>query len=662
MKISDIARKLGMPIKELREKAKELGFAIAQKSNTMSDKKAKEFIDLLTQENKNNIKKETVEEPTSDTPENPEKKIISVPEIISVKKFSSLLDLPVTMVIAELMKNGVMASINENIDYDTAAIIGEILGFEIKKEKAEKNNIKSKEDIFGKKIKRPPVVAIIGHVDHGKTTLLDKIRQTNIAEGESGGITQHIGAYQVEKKGRKITFLDTPGHEAFSAMREHGVRITDIAVLVVAADDGVKPQTKESINFAKESGASIIVAINKIDKSGANIDKTKGELAELGLVAEDWGGETIMTSVSAKSGQGVEDLLDVILLVSDMKNIESIIDSPANGFVIESHLSASKGPLATILIRDGILKVGDSFTIGKNVFGKVRMITDYRGKKIKEAGPSDPIRIAGLSALPNFGDIMEVEKDLGAAKEKVNSFKKDFSFKGINGHKSSLATASSSVSAGTLSELRLIIKADFLGSLQAIRDSLGKLQFLEARVKIINDGVGEINESDIKLASATDSLIIGFRVAVGSNAKKLQENMGVAIEIFPVIYELIDKVTMALSGLLSPEAEEIETGSGVILKIFKDGKREKILGVRVESGLIEKESKINVYRERALIASGKILSMKKVDQIIDSASKGVECGLGIMFKASGDEKVIVEEGNKIIATKKEYKEKELTKI
>ncbi len=663
MKISDIAKKVGLPIKELRDKAKEFGFAIASKSNTMSDKKAKEFMDLLNQQKNGETEEqkngETEEQKNIETEET-QKKIINIPDVISVKDFSSRLDIPVVRVITELMKNGVMASINENIDFETAAIIGESFDVSIEKETKEKTTVEKRDNGGGTKQSRPPVVAIMGHVDHGKTTLLDYIRKSDIAGGESGGITQHIGAYQVEKKSRKITFLDTPGHAAFSAMREHGARITDIAVLVVAADDGVKPQTKESINFAKDAGVPIIIAINKIDMPGANIDKTKGELAELGLVSEEWGGTNIIVPVSAKSGEGVDTLLDMILLLADMKNIESFVDVPANGFVIESHLSHSKGPLATVLIRDGVLKIGDAFTIGRSVYGKVRMMTNYKGKKIKEAGPSDPVRIAGLSGLPNFGEVLEVEENPGDAKMKIAKLQKESYFKGIR-PKSSLAQVSSAIMSGEMKELRLVIKADVSGSLQAIKDALGKLSFVEAKVKIISDGVGEISESDVKMAAASEALIIGFRVDVGVNSKKLIEKTGVAVETFSVIYELMDSINLTLSGLLKPEEVDTETGRGSILKIFKDSKKDKILGIRITEGEFNKGSKIDIYHDGVMLATGKIVTMKRGDEDITEAKKGIECGLGIVLRDIGEEKIKIAENDSVVVLKKEIQQKELTK-
>jgi len=661
MKISDIAKKLDMPIKELRKRAKELGFSIAQKSKTMSDKKAKEFIELLKKEKGEQRKEETkkIEEKETEGMEEKQKEI-TIPEIITVKEFSEKLELPVTKVITELMKNGVIASINENIDFETAEIIGEYLGFKIKKQK-EKKETKQKELVVGRKEIRPPVITIIGHVDHGKTTLLDYIRKTNVVEKEAGGITQHIGSYQIDKGGRKITFLDTPGHEAFSAMREHGVRITDIAVLVVAADDGVKPQTKESVNFAKEAGVPIIVAINKIDKPEANIEKAKKELADIGLISEEWGGSTVMCNISAKYGQGVDELLELILLVADMRKPMSYIDVPANGFIIESHLSGTRGSVATVLIRDGILRVGDAFIIGKTTYGKVRSMTDHTGRKIKEAGPSMPVRFSGLSGTPNFGELLEVKSSLKEAKDYISKHLKKATVKKIV--KKTLADISSSVKSGEIKELYLIIKVDVAGSLKAIEDAISEMKFKEVSIKIIHSAIGDITESDIKMAQATGAFVIGFRVDITSGAKKLIENTGVSVEVFEVIYELLDKITLALAGLLEPEEEEVEIGRGKILKIFKDGKEDKILGVQLEKGRFEKNSQVKIFRDQDLIGQGKIISLKKVDKDVTEITKQKEeCGVGILVKRDTEGKVKIEEEDLLVVYKKEKKEKELVRV
>ncbi len=564
-----------------------------------------------------------------------------------------------TRVITELMKSGVIASINENIDFETAEIVGEYLGFKVKKTKEENVDQKKSNYSGSKKTIRPPVITIIGHVDHGKTTLLDYIRKTNVAGGESGGITQHIGSYQIERNKRKITFIDTPGHAAFSAMREHGVRITDVAVLVVVADDGGMPQTKESINFAREAGVPIVVAINKIDKTQANIEKTKKELGDMGLIPEDWGGKTVMGGISAKTGQGVDELLDLILLVADMKKLESYIDVPANGFIIESHLSGSRGAVATVLVRDGVLKVGDSFIIGKTTFGRIRSMTDYGGKRIKEAGPSVPARISGLSATPDFGDLLEVQSSLKEAKDKIAKCVREGSVKSIA--KKNLATISSSIRSGELRELCLIIKADVAGSLKAIEDTINNMSFEEVKVKIISSGVGDITESDVKMASAADVLVIGFRVDITLGAKRLMETTGVSIEVFDVIYELIDKVTLALSGLLEAKEEIVETGDGKILKVFKDGKNDKILGVKMESGKCEKNSLVKIFRNKELFVEGRIISLRKVDKDVEEVSKGSECGMKVVFNKASDEKIRILEGDTVLICKKEMKIKKLTK-
>lgn len=660
IKISDIARKTGMTVKEVRDKAHQLNYAVSQKSGTMNDKVAKEFIEILLKEKRPQVAVSAVAE------EAPDESVVVIPDIITVKDFSEKASVPVTRVMTELMKNGVMASINESIDFDTAAIIGEILGIKIEKEGKVHQKTKAYDLVDMVKTVRPPVITIIGHVDHGKTSLLDYIRRANVVSTESGGITQHIGAYQVERGGRAMTFLDTPGHEAFSAMREHGVRITDIAVLVVAADDGVKPQTIESVRFARDAGVPIVVAINKIDKPDANLEKTKGQLAEIDIIGEEWGGSTILAPVSAKTGQGVDELLDLILLVADMKKIEAVTNVPASGFVIESHLSTKQGPVVTTLVRDGVLHLGDAITIGKNVWGKIRSMTDYKGRKIKEAHPSDPVQIAGLSGLPEYGEVLEVKADLGTAKEYVAKMQKDNSIKRIQGA-GGLASISAKVQSGECKELPLIVKVDVFGSLQAIRDALAKLQYQEVRIKIISDGIGDVSESDIKLAQASDAFIVAFRVDLNQNARNMMKDSTVQYETFSVIYELIDKITLALSGMLETEVLETETGRGRVLKIFKDSKRDKIIGIRIQDGQFAKESKIVFERGEEIIAEGKIISLQKGEDEVSSAGKGVDCGVRIVFNArpaEGDEerKIVIKEDDEVRVYKKEQKKKELTAL
>lgn len=553
--------------------------------------------------------------------------VIQIPKIITVREFSSLLGLPVPKVIIELMKNGVMASINESIDFDTASIVGDELGYEIKVLKEDKKQKKELSDEEkASLVSRPPVVVVMGHVDHGKTTLLDAIRKTNVAGGESGGITQHIGAYQVhwknkDKKDNLITFLDTPGHEAFSAMRAHGANITDIVILVVAADDGVKPQTKEAISHAKAAGVPIIVAINKIDKPEADPERVKRELADLELIPEEWGGSTVMVPISAKTGKGVNELLDMVLVVAELENLQANPNKNPEGVVIESYMQPGVGPIATILIQEGTIKVGQIVLIG-NTFGKVRLLEDYQGKRITEAGPATPIRVAGLHDVPGFGELVQVVNDERTARTQIAS-------KSIRSTMFGLAQVSEEVKAGKLDELNLIIKTDVQGSMEAIKNSLEPLGNETVKVKIISAGIGPISESDINMAVASTAVVIGFRVSIPPVVKKLADEKGVKISMYDIIYNLIDDVSAALQGMLKPEIIEETIGKVEVLKVFYSTRTNKIIGGKVIDGKIQSGLKVHLTREGEKYADGKMITLKMEQNPVSEVLKGFECGLGI---------------------------------
>ena len=557
------------------------------------------------------------------------KQIVEIPNVITVREFADRLGLSITEIIKELMKNGVMASINESIDFETAVIVGDELGFEVKSKKIETD--KKEQHVLSeaekKQLKpRPPVVVVMGHVDHGKTTLLDYIRKTNVAAKESGGITQHIGAYQVnwqdkEKKNRLITFLDTPGHEAFSAMRAHGANITDIAILVVAADDGVKPQTKEAISHAKAANVPIIVAINKIDKPEADPERVKRELSELDLLPEEWGGKTIMVPISAKTGKNVNELLDIVLVVTDMEELVADPSKKAEGVVIESHMQSGLGPIATVLIKNGTIKTGQIVLTG-NSYGKVRFMENFQGKRIDEAGPSTPVKIAGLKNVPKFGELLQIVEDERTARNIIAR-------RDLRIVKFGLKEISEEAKKGNLQELNLIVKTDTQGSLEAIKGSLGNLGDSGIKVKILSSGIGDITDSDVNMAVASKALIVGFKVIIPKEVKKLAEDKNIKISVYDIIYNLIDDISAALQGMLEPDITEELVGKFEAIKVFYANKNNKIVGGKVIDGKIVNGLKVHLYHSGEKNGEGKITSLKLEQNETDEVLKGFECGMGI---------------------------------
>lgn len=570
-------------------------------------------------------------------------KIVFIPSIITVGDFAKRLNLPVSQVISELMKNGVMATINENIDFETAAIIGEYLGFQIEPEK-EKSATPQKETVSKKNLlPRPPVVVVMGHVDHGKTSLLDAIRESNIVAQEAGGITQHIGAYQAGKNNQLITFLDTPGHEAFTQMRAHGAKVTDIGIIVIAADDGIKPQTLEAIDHAKKYNLSVIFAITKIDKPEANIDFVKRQLMEIGIVPEELGGKDIITAVSAKTKEGLDDLLDLTLILAETLDLKADPSVPATGVVIESHLDYGKGPIATILVQNGTLHLGDWVAVGET-YGKIKSMEDFRGKKLKEALPSTPIKIAGLKELSNVSDILMVFQDEKTTKEEVANIKKLQHAKKITQVKKIKTEdiLEAVAKAKGIKELNIILKTDVQGSLDAIRESLGKISTPEVAVKIVQGGIGDITENDISMAKTSGAIIFGFRVGLKAAIDQLAKRERVKISLYDVIYELLDDIKGALSELLTPEKIEILEGKLEVLKIFKTGKPPVIVGGKVIEGKMKVNSLSRILRKKEVIGEGKIVSVKREKEEVGEAVSGTECGLGLDIKFIPQEKDIVE--------------------
>ena len=558
------------------------------------------------------------------------KKII-LGEEVQVKDLAMRLNKTTGEVIKKLMMMGVMATLNEYIDYDTAALIAQEFGVEeveFKTLKRETELLVIEDD--EKSLKpRPPIITVMGHVDHGKTSLLDAIRKTNVISTEAGGITQHIGAYQVNYNGKKITFIDTPGHAAFTSMRARGANITDIAILVVAADDGVMPQTVESISHAKAAGVPIIVAVNKIDKEGADPARVMQQLTEHGLVAEEWGGDTIFVPVSAKNGDNIDGLLEMILLVSEVEDYKANPNRVAEGFVLEGRLDKERGTVASLLVTKGTLKIGDMILSGET-YGKVKAMTNDSGKALKSAGPATPVEVLGLADVPEAGDIFQVVKDEKRAAylaDQRKIVKKEE--KSRSSQKVSLENLFEKISEGNLQELNLIVKGDVHGSVEALCQSIRGIQSDEVKVNIIHDGVGAITETDVKLAMTSEALIIGFNVRPDTNAKRLATEESINITLYRVIYEVIDDIKAAISGLLAPEIKEVELGTLEVRQVIKVPKVGLVAGCYVTDGKVTNSAKLRVLRDGVIIYEGDIKGLKRFKDEVKEVAQGYECGLSV---------------------------------
>ena len=557
---------------------------------------------------------------------------ITIPETITVKDLSAELKKTSGEIIKKLLGYGIMATINNEIDFDTAFLIAGEFGVT-----AHKKEVVTDEDILfddsedkEEDLKpRPPVIVVMGHVDHGKTSLLDAVRSTNVIEGEAGGITQAIGAYKVEINGREITFLDTPGHEAFTAMRARGAQITDIAILVVAANDGVMPQTIEAIDHAKAAGIPIIVAINKIDVEGANPDKVKQELAEYGLVSEDWGGDTIFVPISAKKKINIDNLLEMVLLVADMKELKANPNKQAKGVVIEAKLDKSKGPVATMLVQRGTLDIGDTILVG-SVIGRIRTMTDDKGHKVKKAGPSTPVEITGLTEVPEAGDTFYEVKDEKTAKHLMERRKRQARDKALKASsRVTLDDLFSQIEKGNLKQLNIIVKADVQGSVEAVKQALEKLSNDEVKVKVIHANVGAITESDVTLANVSNAIIIGFNVRPQPIAKDMADKENVEIKTYSVIYNAIEDVEAAMKGMLDPVFKEVVIGNAEVRQTFKISDVGTIAGCYVTNGKVARNAGVRVLRDNVVIHDGKLISLKRMKDDAKEVAKGFECGIQI---------------------------------
>ena len=561
-------------------------------------------------------------------------KAVLTTEMVTVKELSEKIGKPAAEIIKKLFILGIMATINQEIDFDTCSLIASEYGIQVEQQLA-----KTAEDVLNESVDevdaeenmepRPPVVTIMGHVDHGKTSLLDAIRQSSITEGEAGGITQHIGAYTVTCNGRQITFIDTPGHEAFTSMRARGAQVTDVVILVVAADDGIMPQTVEAINHAKAAGVPIIVAINKIDRDTADPERVKQQLTEYGLVAEEWGGDTICVPVSAKTKQGLDNLLEMVLLQADMLELKANPHRIARGTIIEAELHKGRGPIATVLVQNGTLKVGDPIVAG-TAYGRVRAMMDDKGRRVTEAGPSQPVEVLGFSEVPSAGDVMnvaEVDKLSRQVAEERRDKQKAEQLKAMS--KVSLDDLFNQIAEGQMKELNIIIKADVQGSVEAVKQALEKLSNEEVRVKCIHGGVGAITASDIMFASASNAIVIGFNVRPDAMARETAERENVDVRLYRIIYQAIEDIEKAMKGLFAPVFKEVELGRITVRNTFKVSGVGTIAGAYVNSGKVNRNAQVRVVRDGVVIHEGKIASLKRFKDDVKEVSAGFECGIGL---------------------------------
>ena len=627
--ISRMNRDSKAPIEELR--GKENTHANKKKNKQDYERKNRKQEQYVNLEKKTGHKKRNAQPQPQAEKKTDEVRSISLPEVMTVRELAERINVPASKVVEKLFMQGILATVNQEVDYEKAEEIA--LEFNCIAEPEEKVDViaellKEEEEDENTLVSRPPVVCVMGHVDHGKTSLLDAIRETHVTDREAGGITQHIGASVVQINGQKITFLDTPGHEAFTAMRMRGANSTDIAILVVAADDGIMPQTVEAISHAKAAGIEIIVAINKIDKESANIDYVKQGLAEQGLIPEDWGGSTICVPVSARTGEGITELLEMVLLTADILELKANPKRKARGLVIEAQLDKGRGAVATVLVQKGTLKVGEPIAAGSS-YGKVRAMIDDKGRRVKVAGPSTPVEILGLNSVPNAGEVFVVCDSDKDARSFADTFVSQNREKMLEETRSrmSLDDLFSQIQTGNLKELELIVKADVQGSVEAVKQSLTKLSNEEVVVKVIHGGVGAINESDVSLASASNAIIIGFNVKPDATAKATAEQEKVDIRLYSVIYKAIEDIEAAMKGMLDPIFEEKVIGHAEVRQIFKASGVGNIAGSYVLDGVFERNCKVRISREGKQIFEGELASLKRFKDDVKEVKAGYECGL-----------------------------------
>lgn len=657
MNISELSRQVKIPTADLKLIIPKLGFDVGGKAIQVDDRIARKIIEQLNNPairekmlniNQDNVTPNLLVDPTNSVTANEKKdfKKISVGDTVIVKDLANQMNVPVTKLVLELMKNGVMASLNQRIDFETATIIAEDLGFKVEKIAGDNIDIEKEKQAHAhffvdepeNLIYRPPVVVVMGHVDHGKTKLLDAIRETNIMEGEAGGITQHIGAYQTEKNGQLITFIDTPGHEAFSAMRSRGAQVADMAILVVAADDGIMPQTIEAISHIRSAGLPFIVAINKIDKPEANLDKIKSGLAELGLTPEDWGGTTICVSISAKQKTNIDGLLENLLLVYEMEKekIKANPNRPAVGTIVEARLDKGEGPVATVLVQTGTLKNGDSVKISL-AFGKIRTMKDWRGQIVTEATPSMPVKIIGLKSTPEVGEILQVMSDLKEYKKEQKKLKgyQPSAFSAATQHKQTITNNQnktpnhSNQTEDETAKINIILKADVLGSLEAINETIMNLPQDYVLINIVQATLGNITEAEIERAEAQKALVLGFNVRPTPQVENLAKDKKIVIKTAKIIYELIDFIKEETKKYIKEEIVEEIIGKAKVLKIFRTEKKSQILGAKMFNGKITKDSKIKIFRAGEFLGKATLSELQSGRASVKEVTEQQEMGLKI---------------------------------
>lgn len=646
VRVHQLAKELGIASKELIEKLRELKIDVKGHMSSMDDDTAtlvKEALSVNKWTKKSPAKKKDTEK--SDAEPVPEKEKKEDPDDLKLLK----IDLPITVkdlavkiqtkpndLIKKLLYRKILVTINQSLDEEIAGSIAKDFGYKIEQLPTQEEELiteHEKEEDLSKLVSRAPIVTFMGHVDHGKTSLLDMIRKTKVVDKEAGGITQHIGAYEVALPKGKVTFLDTPGHAAFTAMRARGANVTDIVVLVVAADDGVMPQTIEAIDHARAAEVPIVVAVNKIDKKNINIDKLKKQLAELNLMSEDWGGKTITAEVSAKTGEGIDNLLELLLLEAEMLELRANPDQPASGAVVEAELSKGKGAVATVLVSKGTLKIGDVVIIGLN-YGRIKAMFDDKGRRVEEAGPSKPVEILGLSGVPLAGEKFYTVSEEKKAREIITTRRLKADKKKLESQtqKISLEDLYNRIKEGEVKELKIILKADVQGSLEAVKDSLEKLSSQDVKLSVIHSQVGNVNESDIMLASASNTIILGFHVNITPGAKVLSKQEGVDVRIYNIIYEAVNDVKAAMEGMLEPIIEEEFLGKAEVRQVFKVSKVGVVAGCYVSKGTIPRNATCKLIRENEVVFKGKISSLKHVKDDIKEAKEGYECGISLSYK------------------------------
>ncbi len=656
LRVYELAKQLDMDTKELLNELEELGIEVKSHMSYIDEETVNILLEIYAQTL--DIEEEEVAKPKGEPAK--EKQEVKKPPVyirdtdLKLDKFAEKIKVPQNRIIQDFFLKGEVLRPGQDLSSSLAKKIAKMYDVRIifEEEQTTEGGVENPYDEFKRRfeeiyqkseglVPRPPVVTVMGHVDHGKTTLLDYIRKTRIAEKEEGGITQSIGAYQVEYDGKKITFIDTPGHEVFTEMRARGAQATDIVVLVVAADDGVMPQTIEAYNHAKSANVPIIVAINKIDKPNANVEKTKQDLVtKLNLIPEEWGGDTIVVPISARNGINVDQLLEMILLVAEMRELKAIEKEPVRAVIIETRLDKGYGPVANAIVKDGILKVGDYIIAGK-VYGKVKALVDDKGKRIKEAGPSTPVMIVGFEDIPDSLDIVYVVKSVEKAREVTEKLKEIEAKELKKKRHMKLEEILKRMQEGEKKELKLIIKADTIGSVQALNNAIAKLRNKDIEITVVHSAVGAINSSDVMLASASDAVILGFRVKTDSQASKLAESEGVQIKTYTIIYKLLEDLQAALEGMLEPEEIEEMIGRGEIKKVFKIHKVGNIAGVQLYEGAAEKSGFVRIYRNNSLIFEGKIESLKHYQQDVSRVQAPQECG--IKFEGFND----IKEGDEL---------------